>query len=95
MPVPAVKHILYKHGGASPSCQSGHEHRLGVGGKAGIGGGAHRTDSPQPSPAVQGNPVPQNLDFTARLLEAGGHRGQTGRIRPLQLQPPAGGSRRA
>ena len=95
MAVAALEHVLHEHGGTLTAQQRRHQQCLRVGGKAGIGGGAHRRNGPQASVAFQCDSVAFALQAAARLMQRRGHGGKVPVVDALQRDLTAGGRRRA
>ena len=95
MAVPAIKHILHKHGGPLPPSQGGHQDGLPIGRETGIGRGTHSWDALKRPPALQQNVVRSGSQAAARLLQRTEHRGKRLGLRPGQLHLSSGGGRRA
>ena len=82
--VSVFKHILHKHGGAPAAHKGGHQHRLGIGGKPGIGRCAHLTDAPQPSAALQPDSIFIPCHPAAGLTQRRDHRSQMTAVHVLE-----------
>ena len=93
-PEPVLEQGLLEAGHAASAAQGGHQQRLSVGGKAGVGRGGHAAHALQSAGAAQGNFLPR-ADGAARPPQSAQHRLQLPRLHAPQPDRASGGRRRA
>ena len=91
MVIAALENVFHEYGGSAAAQQGGHDHRLGVGREARIGGGANGADGPQASVGHQADAVLLTGQGTPGLTQDAGDGGQVAVVDVPEEHVSAGG----